>query len=39
VTVLSQMVTYLICDEWRYGFKVLISRVRQVTKDVVKSEV
>ena len=35
----SQMVTYLVCDRLRYRFKVLISRVRQATKDVVKSEV
>jgi len=36
---LSQMVTYLVCDGLKYGFKVLMSRVRQATKDVVKSEV
>jgi len=36
---LSQMVTYLVCDGLRYRFKELISRVRQATKDVVKSEV
>jgi len=36
---LSQKVTYLFCDGLEYGFKELISRVRQVTKDVVKSEV
>ena len=36
---LSQKVTYLFCDELEYGFKELISRVRQATKDVVKSEV
>jgi len=36
---LSQMVTYLVCDGLKYRFKVLISRVRQATKDVVKSEV
>jgi len=35
----SQMVTYLVCDGWKYRFKVLMSRVRQATKDVVKSEV
>jgi len=35
----SQMVTYLICDGLEYRFKVLIGRVRQATKDVVKSEV
>jgi len=34
-----QMVTYLVCNGLKYGFKVLISRVRQATKDVVKSEV
>jgi len=27
------MVTYLVCDRLRYRFKVLISRVRQATKD------
>jgi len=36
---LSQMVTYLVCDGLEYRFKVLIGRVRQVTKDVIKSEV
>jgi len=36
---ISQMVTYLVCDGLKYRFKVFISRVRQVTKDVVKSEV
>jgi len=36
---LSQMVTYLFCDGLKYRFKELISRVRQATKDVVKSEV
>ena len=36
---LSQMVTYLVCDELKYRFKELISRVRQAKKDVVKSEV
>jgi len=36
---LSKMVTYLVCDGWKYRFKVLMSRVRQATKDVVKSEV
>jgi len=35
----SQMVTYLVCDGLEYRFKVLIGRVRQATKDVVKSEV
>ena len=35
----SQMVTYLVCDRLKYGFKVLMSRVRQATKNVVKSEV
>ena len=35
----SQKVTYLVCD-WRFGYsKELIGRVRQATKDVVKSEV
>jgi len=33
------MVTYLVCDGLKYRFKVLIGRVRQATKDVVKSEV
>ena len=37
--IISQMVTYLVCDGWKYRFKVLMSRVRQATKDVVKSEV
>ena len=36
---LSQMVTYLVCDKLEYRFKVLIGRVRQATKDVVKSEI
>ena len=36
---LSQMVTYLICDELDIVSKELRSRVRQATKDVVKSEV
>ena len=36
---ISQMVTYLVCDGLRYRFKELISRVRQATKDVVKFEV
>ena len=36
---LLQMVTYLVCDGLRYRFKELISRVRQVTKDIVRSEV
>jgi len=36
---LSQKVTYLFCDGLKYRFKVLIGRVRQATKDVVKSEV
>ena len=35
----SQIVTYLFCDRLEYRFKELISRVRQATKDVVKSEV
>ena len=39
IYVVSQMVTYLVCDGLKYGFKVLMSRVRQATKDVVKSEV
>jgi len=37
--ILSQMVTYLVCDGLEYRFKVLIGRVRQATKDVVKSDV
>ena len=37
--IVSQIVTYLFCDGLEYRFKELISRVRQVTKDVVKSEV
>ena len=36
---ISQKVTYLVCD-WRFGYsKELIGRVRQATRDVVKSEV
>jgi len=35
----SQMVTYLFCDWLNIDSKVLIGRVRQVTRDVVKSEV
>ena len=37
--ILSQMVTYLVCNGLEYRFKVLIGRVRQATKDVVKSDV
>jgi len=37
--IVSQMVTYLFCDGLEYRFKELISRVRQATKDIVKSEV
>jgi len=36
---LSQKVTYLFCDELKIVSKELMSRVRQATKDVVKSEV
>jgi len=36
---LSQKVTYLFCDELDIVSKELIGRVRQATKDVVKSEV
>ena len=36
---LSQKVTYLFCDELDIVSKELRSRVRQATKDVVKSEV
>jgi len=36
---LSQKVTYLFCDELKVVSKELMSRVRQATKDVVKSEV
>jgi len=39
LTLLSQIVTYLVCGGLEYRFKVLIDRVRQATKDVVKSEV
>ena len=35
----SQKVTYLFCDEPKIVSKELMSRVRQATKDVVKSEV
>ena len=38
-TVLSQKVTYLFCDWLNIDSNVLIGRVRQVTRDVVKSEV
>jgi len=38
-TIVSQKVTYLFCDGLEYRFKELISRVRQATKDVVRSEV
>jgi len=37
--ILSQKVTYLFCDELDIVSKELRSRVRQATKDVVKSEV
>jgi len=37
--VLSQKVTYLFCNELDIVSKELRSRVRQATKDVVKSEV
>jgi len=36
---ISQKVTYLFCDELKIVSKELMSRVRQATKDVVKSEV
>ena len=36
---ISQKVTYLFCDELNIVSKELRSRVRQATKDVVKSEV
>jgi len=36
---LSQKVTYLFCDELDIVSKEVRSRVRQATKDVVKSEV
>jgi len=36
---LSQKVTYLFCDDLDIDSKVLIGRVRQAKKDVVKSEV
>jgi len=39
VTSLSQKVTYLFCDWLNIDSKVLMSRVRQATRDVVKSEV
>jgi len=39
ISLLSQKVTYLFCDELDIVSKELISRVRQATKDVVKSEV
>ena len=35
----SQKVTYLFCDELDIDSKSFINRVRQATKDVVKSEV
>ena len=38
-TIVSQKVTYLFCDGLEYRFKELMSRVRQATKDVVRSEV
>jgi len=37
--IISQKVTYLFCDELDIVSKELRSRVRQATKDVVKSEV
>ena len=37
--ILSQKVTYLFCDWLNIDSKVLIGRVRQATRDVVKSEV
>jgi len=37
--IVSQKVTYLFCDELDIVSKELRSRVRQATKDVVKSEV
>jgi len=37
--VLLQMVTYLVCDLKIWYSKELIGRVKQATKDVVKSEV
>ena len=36
---ISQKVTYLFCDELNIVSKELRSRVRQATKDVVKSKV
>jgi len=39
LTLVSQKVTYLFCDELDIVSKELRSRVRQATKDVVKSEV
>ena len=39
ISFLSQKVTYLFCDELKIVSKELMSRVRQATKDVVKSEV
>jgi len=36
---ISQKVTYLFCDWLNIDSKVLIGRVRQATRDVVKSEV
>jgi len=39
ITRVSQKVTYLFCDELDIVSKELRSRVRQATKDVVKSEV
>ena len=36
---ISQKVTYLFCDELDIVSKELRSRVKQATKDVVKSEV
>jgi len=39
IEMLSQKVTYLFCDDLDIDSKELIGRVRQATKDVVKSEV
>ena len=36
---ISQKVTYLFCDQLNIDSKVLMGRVRQATRDVVKSEV
>jgi len=37
--ILLQKITYLFCDGLKYRFKVLKDRVKQATKDVVKSEI